>query len=97
MITPVVVGLEHDWRVSETKIGKVMVTMKRLWKVVSGAAALIAVGMVLAPGPVAARVYDGPAVGGAALDDGSNANSAGGALLEPPFQAGNAQGDGRGQ
>jgi hypothetical protein len=56
--------------------------MNRLWKVVSGLAALVAVGVVLALGPVAARADDG---------------SAGGVILNPAYQVGNAQGDGRGQ
>ena len=56
--------------------------MKRLWKVASGVLALIAVGVVLALGPVAARADDG---------------SVGGPTLNPAYQVGNAQGDGNGQ
>ena len=98
MISRVIVPqLKHDWRVPEIGIGKAMVTMKRLWKVVFGVAALIAVGAVLMPAPVAARVYDGPAAGGAVLDDGSAANPAGGATIDPAFQADHASRDGRGQ
>ena len=58
--------------------------MERLWKVVCGALALLAVGAGLALGPVAASA-----------DEGS-ANGAGGANLNPAYQVGNAQGDGNG-
>jgi hypothetical protein len=57
-------------------------TMERLWKVVCGVAALIALGVVLALGPVAAGA-----------DEGAGVNAAGGVILDPAYQVGNAQGD----
>ena len=67
---------------SEFKTNREAMKMKRLWKVASGVLALIAVGVVLALGPVAARADDG---------------SVGGPTLDPAYQVGNAQGDHSGQ
>ena len=58
--------------------------MERLWKVVCGVLALIAVGVVLALAPAAALADD-------------LANPIGGGILNPAYQVGNAQGDGNGQ
>jgi len=58
--------------------------MERLWKVVCGVLALIAVGVVLALAPAAALADD-------------LVNSIGGGILNPAYQVGNAQGDGNGQ
>ena len=60
--------------------------MERLRKVVCGLVALIAVGVALVLGPVSARA-----------DEGSAANQAGGVVVNPAFQVGNAQGDGSGR
>jgi hypothetical protein len=58
--------------------------MERVWKIACGALSLLAVAAGLALGPIAASA-----------DDGS-VNAAGGSVLTPAYQVGNAQGDGNG-
>lgn len=58
--------------------------MERLWKVVCGVLALIAVGAGLVLAPVAGSAQE-------------VSNAAGGQVLNPAYQIGNAQGDGNGQ
>jgi hypothetical protein len=67
---------------------KEAIMMERLWKAVCGVLTVVSAGAVLAAAPMAAMAQDGGNGIGAAT---------GGVTLEPAYQVGNAEGDGRGQ